>query len=388
MVNYCSYYLYMNQEIKKAILGEGIISGYLSIFFSLLSLGAVICFLFPEYLTTAEFRINYPINIFRWMIFGGLVFSFLFAFLSLLLSKRAKFAFIGMALSVTAIILGGSNIEVGSFDQGAFSISLDWLILDIVALSLIFIPLELFFPKRKGQSKFHPEWRTDLIYLFKAQLLIQYTAVAVKMPAELFFSDLGMNEVQDLVSDLPFIAQLFLAMFVADLFQYFIHRLFHVNPFMWRFHSIHHSIRYVDWIAGSRLHLVDILITRSFSYIPLYVLGFSNDVFYVYVVIVALQAVTAHTNARIPFGFLKYVFVTPQYHHWHHSKAKETHDKNFAIHFPFIDKLFGTYHLPSDEWPEEMGLEDESFPKGYLKQQIYPFFTDPKSSTPTNQSLR
>ena len=344
--------------------------------------------LFPEYLTTAEFRINYPINVFRWMIFGGLVFSFLFAFLSLLLSKRAKFAFIGMSVSVIAIVLGGSNIELESFDQGAFSISLDWLILEILALSLIFIPLELFFPKREDQSKFHPEWRTDLIYLFKAQLLIQYTAVAVKMPAELFFSDLGMNEVQDLVSGLPFIGQLFLAMFVADLFQYFIHRLFHVNPFMWRFHSIHHSIQYVDWIAGSRLHLVDILITRSFSYIPLYILGFSNDVFYVYVVIVALQAVMAHTNVRIPFSFLKYLFVTPQFHHWHHSKDKETHDKNFAIHFPFIDKIFGTYHLPVDEWPEAMGLEDESFPKGYLRQQIYPFFNDPKDSTPTNQSLR
>ena len=378
----------MNQESKKAILGEGLISGYLSIFFSLLSLGAVICFLFPEYLTTAEFRVNYPIDIFRWMIFGGLVFSFLFAFLSLLLSKRAKFAFIGMSVSVIAIVLGGSNIEVESFDQGAFSISLDWLILEILALSLIFIPLELFFPKREDQSKFHPEWRTDLIYLFKAQLLIQYTAVAVKMPAELFFSDLGMNEVQDLVSGLPFIGQLFLAMFVADLFQYFIHRLFHVNPFMWRFHSIHHSIQYVDWIAGSRLHLVDILITRSFSYIPLYILGFSNDVFYVYVVIVALQAVMAHTNVRIPFSFLKYLFVTPQFHHWHHSKDKETHNKNFAIHFPFIDKIFGTYHLPVDEWPEAMGLEDESFPKGYLRQQIYPFFNDPKDSTPTNQSLR
>ena len=44
----------MNQEIKKAILGEGIISGYLSIFFSLLSLGAVICFLFPEYLNEEQ----------------------------------------------------------------------------------------------------------------------------------------------------------------------------------------------------------------------------------------------------------------------------------------------------------------------------------------------
>ena len=378
----------MNKENQKAILGEGLISGYLSIFFSSLSLGAVMCFLFPEYLTTAEFRINYPINIFRWMIFGSLIFSFVFAFLSLLLSKRAKLAFIGMSVSLVAIILGGSNIEVGSFDQGVFSLSLDWLILDILALSLIFVPLELFFPKRKQQSKFHPEWRTDLIYLFKAQLLIQYTAVAVKMPAELFFSDMGMNEVHYLVSSLPFIAQLFLAMFVADLFQYTMHRLFHVNSLMWRFHAVHHSIRYVDWIAGSRLHLVDIFITRSFSYIPLYVLGFSNEVFYVYVVIVALQAVTAHTNVRIPFGFLKYLFVTPQYHHWHHSKEKETHNKNFAIHFPFIDKIFGTYYLPSDKWPEEMGLEDETFPKGYLRQQIYPFIADPKISTPINQSQR
>jgi lathosterol oxidase len=378
----------MYSENKKAILGEGVISGYLAIFFSLLSFGAVLCFLFPDYLTTQEFRINYPIHVFRWMIFGALTFSFLFAFLSLLLSRRAKYAFIGMSVSLVAIILGGSNIEVGTFDQGAFSISLDWLILEILAFSLIFIPLELFFPKRVEQSKFHPEWKTDLVYLFKAQLLIQYTAVAVKIPAELFFSDLGMSNLQAFISGLPFIFQLFLAMFVADLFQYFIHRLFHQNPFMWRFHAIHHSIRYVDWIAGSRLHLVDIFITRSFSYIPLYVLGFSNDVFYVYVVIVALQAVMAHTNSRIPFGFLKYLLVTPQYHHWHHSKAKETHDKNFAIHFPFIDMIFGTYYLPQEQWPEEMGLEDERFPKGYLKQQIYPFIYDPKNSTAENQSFR
>tara|TARA_B100000073_G_scaffold340887_1_gene341346 strand:- start:60 stop:1196 length:1137 start_codon:yes stop_codon:yes gene_type:complete len=378
----------MDSENKRAILGEGLISGYLSIFFSLLSFGAVLCFLFPEYLTTQEFRINYPIDVFRGMIFGALTFSFLFAFLSLLLSKKAKYAFFGMSISLIAIILGGSNIEVGSFDQGAFSISLDWLILEILALSLIFIPLELFFPKRVGQSKFHPEWKTDLVYLFKAQLLIQYTAVAVKIPAELFFSDLGMSSLQEFASGLPFLFQLFLAMFVADLFQYFIHRFFHQNSVMWRFHAIHHSIRYVDWIAGSRLHLVDIFITRSFSYIPLYVLGFSNDVFYVYVVIVALQAVMAHTNSKIPFGFLKYLFVTPQYHHWHHSKAKETHDKNFAIHFPFIDMIFGTYYLPQEKWPDEMGLEDEKFPQGYLRQQIYPFIYDPKNNIAEDQSYR
>ena len=322
----------MNDEPKRLIIGEGKISGYLSIFLSLISFGAVICFLFPEYLTTEEFRTKYPIEVIRWMLFSTLVASFLFAFLSLLLSKKAKYAFAGMTISTVAILLGGSGIEVKEFEQSIFSISLDWMLLEILALSLIFIPIEIFFPKRPEQTKFHNEWKTDLIYLFKAQLLVQYTAAAVKLPAELFFSDIGMQEVQNVISNLPFILQLFLAMFTADLFQYTIHRLFHKNRYFWRFHAVHHSIKYVDWISGSRLHLVDIFITRSFSYIPLYILGFATDVFYLYLVIVSIQAITVHANIRFEFGFLKYLFVTPQYHHWHHSKDPETHNKNFAVH--------------------------------------------------------
>ena len=104
------------------------------------------------------------------------------------------------------------------------------------------------------------------------------------------------------------------------------------------------------------------------------------SVFYTYVVIVSLQAVAAHANTRIPFGFLKYIFVTPQYHHWHHSDDPAIYDHNFAIHFPLIDKIFGTYHLPGDEWPESMGLGAERFPKGYLRQFVHPFLRDPRDS--------
>ena len=121
-----------------------------------------------------------------------------------------------------------------------------------------------------------------------------------------------MQEVQSVISNLPFMLQLFLAMFTADLFQYTIHRFFHKNSYLWRFHAVHHSIKSVDWISGSRLHLVDIFITRSFSYIPLYVLGFATDVFYVYLVIVSIQAVTVHANMRFEFGFLKYLLVTTE----------------------------------------------------------------------------
>ena len=49
---------------------------------------------------------------------------------------------------------------------------------------------------------------------------------------------------------------------VDKLREYAVHRLFHRVPWLWRFHAIHHSSRALDWLAGSRLHLVDIVVMR------------------------------------------------------------------------------------------------------------------------------
>ena len=32
----------------------------------------------------------------------------------------------------------------------------------------------------------------------------------------------------------------------------------------------------MDWLAGSRLHLVDVILTRGLTYVPIFVLGFSR----------------------------------------------------------------------------------------------------------------
>ena len=263
---------------QRLRVGEGKISGYLSIFLALISLGAVICFHFPEYFTTAEFRAVYPVDFLRWVLLLCLVFAFGFALTSFLLSGKSRLGLIGVVISVFAIVLGGNTVEIDDFNQSIVSISLDWLLIDILVLSAIFIPVEFFLPKRTEQTKFHLEWKTDLVYFAVGHLLVQFTAVAIKVPAESIFGGWGLEGMQSTVSSWPFLVQLALAMLVADLFQYAAHRAFHANRFLWRFHAVHHSIRAVDWLAGSRLHLVDILVTRAFSYIPLYVLGFSMPV--------------------------------------------------------------------------------------------------------------
>ena len=54
------------------------------------------------------------------------------------------------------------------------------------------------------------------------------------------------------------------------------------------------------------------------------VMGFSPDAVNAYVILVGLQAVLAHANLGLDFGWLEYLLVTPRYHHWHHARHATT----------------------------------------------------------------
>lgn len=314
--------------------------------------------------------------------------SFGFAITSVILSKTTKYGFIATVLLAITILLATGLPETQAIESKAFSLGLDWLLLYILISTVIFIPIELFLPKRADQSKFHPEWRTDLIYFVISHLLIQVTGVLVQLPAALAFKNIGLEGLHSAVQSIHFIPQLFLVLLVSDLFQYTGHYIFHKVPYLWRFHSVHHSTQHLDWLAGSRAHFVDLIAVRAISFIPIYICGFSYSVFATYIVIVSFQAVLAHSNTRINFGWFKYIFVTPQFHHWHHSDNPDAYDKNFAIHFPFIDMIFGTYYPMGKEWPESTGLGDVVFPKGFLKQFAHPFKNPKNKKVLENPSER
>jgi sterol desaturase/sphingolipid hydroxylase (fatty acid hydroxylase superfamily) len=89
--------------------------------------------------------------------------------------------------------------------------------------------------------------------------------------------------------------------------------------------------------------------------------------------VVVFQATFIHANVRWEFRSLRSLIATPCFHHWHHSAERAALDKNFAVHTPIWDRLFGTYYLP-DRWPESYGLADGgSMPEGFFRQFVHPF---------------
>jgi lathosterol oxidase len=125
----------------------------------------------------------------------------------------------------------------------------------------------------------------------------------------------------------------------------------------------------MDWLAGSRLHLFDVVVTRAVTFVPLFVLGFSPGALTAYLVFVAFQAVALHANLRFGFGPLRWLLATPAFHHWHHAVSPV--DKNFAIHLPVIDRLFGTAWEPAG-FPEHYGIAGDPVPEGFGPQLVWP----------------
>ncbi|MDZ4665791.1 MAG: sterol desaturase family protein [Bacteroidota bacterium] len=358
-------------------IGEGKISGFISIFLASLSFLAVFCFKYPKLLTSPEFRNIYTGESMKMLLIGVTVASFLFAVLSFILSHKKSYALIAILIIVGIIFIGGFSVEPSSVEKSKWYLGLDWLLLDLLLMAIIFVPIEMVWPKNKEQARFHDEWRTDLLYFMVSHLFIQFFSVVVTTSVTKTFGNLSLGTFQAWVQSLPFGVELLLAFFVADLCQYWAHRFFHSHEYLWRFHSIHHSTKSMDWLAGSRTHFVDIFVTRCAAFTPLYVFGFSPLVFNIYILFMAIHAVLIHANTRINFGFLKYILATPQYHHWHHCEDPKYYGKNFASIFPFIDRIFGTYFLPGNEWPEGTGVHEGNYPKGYLKQMIHPFTKSP-----------
>jgi sterol desaturase/sphingolipid hydroxylase (fatty acid hydroxylase superfamily) len=357
--------------------GSGWYAGLFGLLLAIASLAMVLVLRFPEWLGMPELAAIRESNGFRPAVHVLILAAYGLSIVSLMLRRRKVLGFVALGIALGAALLGGANATASETKSWGIFFGLDFFILNMALTGLMFAPLERLFPHRREQRLFRVEWREDLFYFLVSSMMVQAITFLTFAPSTAILDrTVGLAGFRAAIGSQPLVLQIVEIMFLTDLIQYWLHRAFHRSPFLWGFHAVHHSTRKMDWLAGSRMHFAEIAIVRGLTAIPMLTLGFTPVALQIYVGIVYVYASLIHANVAGDFDRIGRFVATPRFHHWHHGLEPEAVDKNFAIHFPLLDRLFGTYHLPEGRWPKDYGVP-EQVPPGYGRQFLYPFRRKP-----------
>lgn len=353
--------------------GQGKVSAFLSVSLSLLAIFAALCFLFPNILTTPELRPFYSkyYDIFYYSLLVGIFISASFGAYSAIL-KQNKYGFYGLCFSIIAVILGCGLIKAPTLPSLPFYAGFDYFIITLIILALVFIPLEGFFAKNKDQKLLRNGWVTDMKYFMFSHIGIQLFSFLTVMPIQYWITHIPNNPIVPYIQIQPIWVQFIELLIIVDFTTYWIHRALHEVNFLWRFHAIHHSTEQMDWLASSRLHIVEVLITRFIATLPIFLLGFHTSAVFAYLIFISFHAIFIHSNVRFRFPYLRWLIATPEFHHWHHSSEKPAIDKNYAAFIPLYDVIFKSIYMPN-HLASVYGTVGYKIPNSFVKQFTWPF---------------
>ncbi|MCB9235839.1 MAG: sterol desaturase family protein [Bacteroidia bacterium] len=303
----------------------------------------------------------------------------------------------------------------------------DW----VIALSAFFFLLEIIKPWRKDQPLFRKDFWLDLFYIFFNFFIFSliFWKAAQEVLVTAFNDFLGLfgleNAVMLQMDQLPVWAYYLILFVVGDFISWWVHRLLHFVPFMWKWHKVHHSVEEMGFAAHVRYHWMENVVYWTFRFIPLTMLGADLvDIFGIHVFNVAwghfnhanitvnprisggvlgaliglglaslyldglwmgvgLVAGSAAVGALVLGPFMRYIFNSPEMHIWHHvSELPRNHPDgiNFGITLAIWDYIFGTAHVPFSGRDIELGFPGlAKFPHSFLGQLIYGFGKDKDS---------
>ncbi|MDN3582979.1 sterol desaturase family protein [Mucilaginibacter flavus] len=242
----------------------------------------------------------------------------------------------------------------------------------ILACWVVFIiAWERISPYRKGLAFFREGFWIDLVWytliqsFFLKILIFDYIIAPLQARFDLSHFHL--------ISNWPVALQVVLFFVTHDLYIYLFHRFQHSNKVFWRIHEAHHSGKEVDFLAGSRSHIVEIIINQTIEFAPIILLGANPMVIPIKALLDAMFGMFIHANVKVNLGKFKYFINSPQLHLWHHANYQEVFHANFATKLSVWDYLFGTVydpgHAPGDK-PENWGLYYD-YPKDYFLQHAF-----------------
>ena len=176
-------------------------------------------------------------------------------------------------------------------------------------------------------------------------------------------------------TDWPLVAQLGLACVVGEFFDYWPHRIMHEQPWLWRFHAIHHSPERLYWLNATRSHPLEMVFRGIFNLLPLALLGAGTNVLVLFALVSMTVGLFQHANIDFALGPLSWIFSVGEMHRWHHSDDLAEANHNYGNNFLFWDAVFGTRYRPREKSaPTKLGIRGlVGFPRSWLRQLAAPF---------------
>jgi sterol desaturase/sphingolipid hydroxylase (fatty acid hydroxylase superfamily) len=160
--------------------------------------------------------------------------------------------------------------------------------------------------------------------------------------------------------DWPFWLQALAAVVILDFFAWAAHLLLHKTSWGWRTHRVHHSDVAVDVTTAFRQHPGETIWRLAWRLVPIWILGIPLPFVAVHEALSAANALLEHANVGVPESLdrlLRWVFVTPNMHKWHHSRDARETDTNYGNIFSIWDRLFGTMTTRAEFAQLRFGLD-------------------------------
>ncbi len=242
---------------------------------------------------------------------------------------------------------------------------------------IVIIVSEHLLPFRRDWNRSHGDLVTDICHAVVSGLgttrLMRPLAIAFGVAAAAMLSRAWQGTIWP--TEWHPLTQLALALVIAELPQYWLHRWQHERDWLWRFHTIHHSAPRLYWLNAARFHPVDLSLLYLVGYIPLAFLGCPESTIMLFGLFDAVFGMLQHCNIDVRLGVLNRIFSMAEPHRWHHSLELREANTNYGSNLIVWDLLFGTFFLPQpQDAPAEIGISAlPRFPSGYGAQLLAPF---------------
>lgn len=164
-----------------------------------------------------------------------------------------------------------------------------------------------------------------------------------------------------LLQGLPYIVRGIVFYFIAEFIAYWYHRWQHSNRFLWAFHTTHHTQEHPNFATFNRFHPIDEFLMDIIPFIPILMMGATIKDWFPLFFIHRWLVIAQHSDIRWRFGPLRYLFVTPHFHSFHHSVDDVHHNRNFGATLSLWDHIFGTA-VDAPTRPTEYGLKQVKMP--------------------------